>query len=235
MSNISSSSQFAGPGRPWEDRERNGCVAGLIVLAFILLVFGGLIALGVTIAGLSTIGSKSFDIVMLIGGIVGLAVSIVLMILLYPQMKVPSRFKPRIAVPPSVLGQPFDVRFQPKQRLNPVGTVQFTPYGMHIEGMQEASTGTIFLVGALLSTAFRKKFTRDIPYEHVSSVDVEGKKISMLTPTEEPNLFIYRVSHMDGERLYRELYAHYPNTVAKWAHLFVAQPPPAPPAVPPAS
>lgn len=235
MSTAGGSSQFAFPGNPWEDRERNGCVAGLIVLAFILLVFGGLIALGVTIAGLSTIGSKSFDFVMLIGGIVGLGVSIVLMILLYPQMKVPSRFKPRITVPPTVLGQPFDVRFQPKQRLNPVGTVQFTPYGLHVEGMQEAATGTIFLVGALLSTAFRKKFTRDVPYEYVTSVEVEGKKVSMLTPTEEPNLFVYRVSQIDGERLYRELYAHYPNTVAKWAHLFTVQPPPTPPAVPPVS
>lgn len=222
------------PGKPWEERERNGCVASLLALAFILLIFAGLAALIITIAGFT---SSEFNLGMVIGGIVGLGVSVVLMILIYPQLKVPARYKPRFLVPPNTLGQPFDVRFQPKQRLNPIGMVQFTLYGVHIEGMQEASTGAIFLFGWLLASAFRKKFTRDIPYQYITSVQIEGQKATLLTPTEEPNLFIFRVSFMDGERFYRELYAHYPNTVVQWAHLFVGAPvstpqPPAPPQVP---
>lgn len=234
--NIQNTSLQSPQGLPWEDRERNGCVAMLLGLAFILLVFAGLGAIIFILAGAT---SSTFDIWSVVGGIVGLGVSIVLMILIYPQLKVPSRYKTRIVVPPTALGQPFDVRFQPKQRLNPIGSVQFTPYGVHIEGQQEASTGAIFLFGWLIASAFRKKFVRDIPYQYITSVQIEGKKATLLTPTEEPNLFIFRVSYMDGERLYRELYAHYPNTVAQWAHLFVGQPgatpapPPVPPAVPP--
>jgi len=157
---------------------------------------------------------------------------------------VPSAFKPRFKFPPNVLGQIFDVRFQPKQRLSPIGTIQFGPYGLHIEGQQEASTGQVVLLGALLSTAFRKKFTRDIPYSYTSSVEVKGKQVSLITPTEEPNQFIFRVSALDGERLYRELYAHFPNSVAQWAYLFVGQagngtvgqaPTAMPPTTPPAS
>jgi hypothetical protein len=228
MSNINEGSGIGMQAKPWEDKERNGCVQGLIGLAYVLLIFLGL---GGLIAALISI--SPFEAVALVIGLVCVAVSVVLLVILTPQLKIPASFKPRIVVPPNVLGQPFDVRFQPKQRLNPIGTVAFTPYGVHIEGIQEASTGTIFMVGWLISTAFRKKFVRDVPYQYISTVGVEGKKISLMTPTEEPNLFIFRCSMMDGERMYRELYAHFPNSVAQWAHLFVGQSkPPAPPSIP---
>ncbi len=223
----------AAPLPPWVDKERNGCLQTLIIFGFVLLIMVGLTTLGATIVILSDSGT--FEIWSFVGSLVFLGLSIVGMIFLYPQLKVPSAFKSHYVGPSNVLGIPFEVRFiGGKQRMLPSGTVWFGDAAVRITGTQEAGACTYLFWGWLLASLFRKQVMRDMAYQYVTLVSVIGKTITLSLPTEPPNIFTFRVSLQDGERAYRELCYHFPAQMQQYQDLFKNSPSvkPTPPPAP---
>jgi hypothetical protein len=77
------------------------------------------------------------------------------------------------------------------------------------------------LIPALILAYYigRKEMTRAIAYQDITSCAVKGRSLSLACTGETPNKFNIRVATPDGERLYRELWKHYPQAVAQWGNL----------------
>ncbi len=216
----------AEPLPPWVDKERNGCLAGLLILAFVILIMvaiGGLITTLMFLTDTSMFSNSG--IWGFVIAIVVLGLSIVGMIFLFPQLKVPAAFKSHYIGPSNTLGIPFEVRFQGgKQRMLPVGTVWFGDAALRVTGTQEAGACTYLFWGWLWASMFRKQVMRDMAYQYVTLVSVIGKTVTLSLPTEPPNMFTFRVSLQDGERLYRELCYHFPAQTQQFQALFTKSP-----------
>jgi len=59
-----------------------------------------------------------------------------------------------------------------------------------------------------------KKLTNVIPYKEINEIQLDGRTLEFHM-IEEPGLLNVRVGLCDGERLYRELFHHYPFVVSK--------------------
>lgn len=216
----------SGPKFPWDEKEQNGCVYGLEVLGFVVLIVCGLGGLITSIVFLSELNRPTNNTVLtIIASIVILAGSIVGMIFLVKPMKIPAAYKPRAqyVFQPTVLGQPFDVRFKPVQQVQPLGIVQFTEQAIHVEGVQQGQSCLIFLVGWLLYSLFNKKFKLDFPYSQLIAMNSTGKTVTLNFSVGEPSQFVFRVSAVDGERLYRELLYHFPQQMELYRDVILSK------------
>jgi hypothetical protein len=216
----------AGPKYPWDEKEQNGCVYGLEVFGFIVLIMSGLGGLITAIVFLQELNSPTNNTILtIIVSIVILAGSIVGMIFLVKPMKIPAAYKPRAqyVFQPTVLGQPFDVRFKPVQQVQPVGIVQFTEQAIHVEGVQQGKSCWLFLLGWLLYSLFNKKFNLDFLYSQLVTMSCTGKTVTLNFSAGEPNQFVFRVSMLDGERLYRELLYHFPQQMEQYRDVILGK------------
>ena len=59
------------------------------------------------------------------------------------------------------------------------------------------------------------KWSTHIPKEEIQSIALEGRTITFSHPAKKANI-VLRVAKSDGERLYRELYHHFPSSVSRW-------------------
>ena len=209
----------SGPKYPWDEKEQNGCVYGLEVLGFVVLIASGLGGLITSIVFLSELNRPTNNTVLtIIVSIVILAGSIVGMIFLVKPMKIPAAYNPRAqyVFQPTALGQAFDVRFKPVQQVQPVGIVQFTEQAIHVEGVQQGQSCLIFLVGWLLYSLFNKKIQPGFYIQPINHHELHGKTVTLNFSAGEPSQFIFRVSAVDGERLYRELLYHFPQQMEQY-------------------
>ena len=134
-------------------------------------------------------------------------------------------FRPRTSVPPSVLGQPIDIAMT--KPIRGMGSLQFTNSGIKIQ----AENATVIhigpdLVADLILTAithllFKRRVKIDLGYEQITEIKVAGRNISVLTHEGKAKGTKFTVSSGDGERLYRELNAHYPSAIEEWRHLLL--------------
>ena len=58
-----------------------------------------------------------------------------------------------------------------------------------------------------------------IAYSQVTDINVTGRSVILYSPDEKIKKTKFRVSSADGERLYRELNAHFPGAIEEWRHL----------------
>jgi hypothetical protein len=213
------------PLPPWVDKERNGCLQSLIVGGFVILVLAGLGCLiGALVyltepGGLSGTGAVGAFVTTL----VILAASVVGMVFLAPQLKVPAAFKSHYVGPSNVLGSPFEIRFTTGYANGDRGTIWFSDYGIQVTGKENVSCGLWFFIG-WLAYFFRQNYVRDVPYQAVSLVSVVGKTVIFATPVAPIQRLRFRVALEDGERLYRELCYHFPAQMQQYQALFANSP-----------
>ena len=134
-------------------------------------------------------------------------------------------FRPRTSVAPTVFGEPIDIAMT--QPIRGMGRLQFTNSGMNIQ----AENATVIhigpdLVADLILTAithllFKRRVKLDFGYEQITEIKVVGRNVSMLAHDGMAKSTKFKVSSGDGERLYRELSAHYPGAIEEWRHLLV--------------
>ena len=138
------------------------------------------------------------------------------------------------------LGDSFAVRFdrlRSTRTFNGTGSARFTETHMVCYGTMEPSIvyqlGIIVvvtlipyvlfgvglgLIPALLIAYYtgRKEMARYIKYEEIQSFSLKGRSANVRCSGEFPNRVKFRVAPHDGERLYHELFIHYPEPVSFW-------------------
>jgi len=132
-------------------------------------------------------------------------------------------FRPRTSVPPRVLGQPIDIAMT--KPIRGMGRLQFTNSGINIQ----AENATVIHIGpdlladliltAITHLLFKRRVKFDLGYEQITEIKVAGRKVSAFAHDAKVRATKFKVSSHDGERLYRELNAHYPRAIEEWRHL----------------
>ena len=234
---------------PWQERQLGYGPKLLAMFGFALLTVTALIS-GitwiVTVPGLLINGPGPRDTIgemltvgLLLTGI--LAVSVFGLIKLYPFVSAPNRFTPSYGqVPPSLVGQPFEVRFQrPRwsRSFRGKGMLRFEADQLVLDGTLEPSAlfqiGIVVVVTLVPLLAFgvglgllpalllafllgKKKQSRTVLYSSVSDLVVRGCRATFTTPGDAPNKVALYVAQQDGERLYRELAQRFPAALGGW-------------------
>lgn len=153
----------------------------------------------------------------------------------------PGDFKPKASPTASNLpGQPFEVRFAKmliSRSFSGTGTVKFDEEHMVLDGTLPPNIGLqlgiivvvtvvplvlfgfgLGIIPALILASLigKEKTSRRVLYRDILDLSVKERIVSASCSGEGPNKFKFRVASFDGERLYRELYHHYPEAVAEW-------------------
>ncbi len=138
----------------------------------------------------------------------------------------PYDFRPRISVPATVLGQSIDIVMT--KPIRGIGSLHFTDSRITIqaEGHTAINLGTDLVVDLIFAAInyllFKSNVNIDLSYEQIAEIKIAARQVSMLAREGKAQELKFIVSILDGERLYRELNAHYPSAIQEWAHLFLA-------------
>jgi hypothetical protein len=203
-------SQISAPGspsvtwiaRPWEDKEVSRGVKFLIKT---LLTSFTLISLIAACTLLIQMGNN-------LGGWVAFLVfafgQVIVYLVARRYLSPATQYRPSAAIiQPDRMGEPFKVRFQYTALLIfPVrgkGTLGFDESAIQFEGLVHNSEGDPIYVNPLL------------PYNEVI-LDLNGRTIGLTCLHADPSFMKIRLGTDDGERFYRELALHLPNTVASF-------------------
>ncbi|NWF70973.1 MAG: hypothetical protein HXY40_17955 [Chloroflexi bacterium] len=177
-------------------------------------------------------------------GLVALAVAlavIFVLVKLWPLLRAPTDFKPKWTPADSKkLGQSFEVRHMRALVNDASGSVLFGERTLHLSGKVNPNIlivlGVIVVVTVIPLIIFRvglglipallialligkKDQNYDVDYTTITDISVKGRIVELKAANSpRPNHFQFAVSLPDGERLYRELAAHCPQTVAAWKH-----------------
>ncbi|MBA3468682.1 MAG: hypothetical protein H0T53_03460 [Herpetosiphonaceae bacterium] len=220
---------------PGIDREQyqtsRQALTWFMVIVSLLLIgaLSGVIALGV-LAHLFGIGNVIFNLTICLIAIPVCAACIVGVVTLMPVARRPVDFAPRLSVPSTVEGQPFDVRLQPKGMVGDSftgeGVVQFLPDHMTIDGMRNSfliqssilvavmvvtqqlvEIQGIGVIPAIILSSYlgRTKIVQTIPYHAIRTIILDGNTITLACPSLSPNTFIFYVASVDGSRLHGEI------------------------------
>ena len=83
-----------------------------------------------------------------------------------------------------------------------------------------ATIGLGYLFKKLATSGDKKRINWPIrlPKEAIEKVSVNGRTMVISHAGKKPDIEL-RVAEEDGERLYRELYRHYPGSVSRWTYL----------------
>jgi len=231
---------------PWQIKEMNVGVKFLVTLAVIVLVmvalgtgFGALVGLGTLFNSTSdTLLTNLLSLVIMLALTGGSGVAL---FFLWPQMRKPTSFTPKTGITePSRAAALLSVKFEPPAfatTLRGDGTVTFTESDLMLSGTQPPNglvqLGVVLVVTVLPLAIFgcglgllpalvlayyigRKQVTLAIPYSQVMVQSVKGTTVHLKAAASSPDNVRFRVSSLDGERLYRELYQRLPQAVSPW-------------------
>lgn len=159
---------------------------------------------------------------------------------LWPLASAPAHFTPSYsAVPATVTGHPFEVRYQRAgwgRTMSGKGTVRFDADGLAVAGYVTPSPLlqiivvivftvvplVLFSVGlglipALLFAHYlgRKHLVTTLPYHQLGDPAVQGCRVNVAGPG-TPQKMSFVVADVDGERLYRELLPRFPGALGGW-------------------
>ncbi len=202
------------------------CMFGLILWS--VYVIGIALALG----NLSPQAHPSVGYILLHGvaPIAGIVVGITGWLMIRRYAFKPLDFKPPYPVQAGTLGKSFTILMG--QPVDGWGTLLFAADGLKLR----AKAGGFEYVNVLdiirsiifqLARYVVKKILRTyeanytIAYPQVTDIKVTGRNVILYSPDEKIKKTKFRVSSADGERLYRELNAHFPSAIEEWRHLLV--------------
>jgi hypothetical protein len=231
---------------PWLEREEPSLVrfVALFVWSICALVavgsFGiGVLSLDAYLSSQPTILTPSP--VRLAVAVSCFGLSLLGLIALYPYSADPAKFTPEYrALNSTVQGQPFHVKFRRHWHYRTFwgdGRVQFTDTQLVIGGYIEPIapirilSGIIVLALSLipivghivlaLMHVIRDRLAptmpRHIPYTNLRIVRVKGCRVTLTIQDGFPEMIILQAARCDGQRLYGELYHHFPAAVVGWA------------------
>jgi hypothetical protein len=66
------------------------------------------------------------------------------------------------------------------------------------------------------SPRYGSLWSLQLPFEEIYEICIDGRTIDFISMIENFGLITLRVGLCDGERLYRELYCHYPSAISEW-------------------
>jgi len=139
-------------------------------------------------------------------------------------------FRPRYSIVPTVLGEPMSIAMT--KPIRGTGSLQFTNSGIRIQAKNAPAGGsasndsiTGFIVGLIwdltINEITKRKVEFDFGYEQITEIKVARRNVSVLARAIPSKAIRFMVSSRDGERLYRELNAHYPSAVEEWKYLLL--------------
>jgi hypothetical protein len=138
-------------------------------------------------------------------------------------------FRPRTSVAPTVLGAPIDMAMS--KPIHGSGMLQFTDSGIEIRAENtiggHLGGGADFVADLIVSLIltgiayllFKRIIKIDWGYEQITDLKVVGRSVVVFALDGTAHETKFKVSSHDGERLYRELNAHYPRAIEEWRHL----------------
>ena len=172
--------------------------------------------------------------------ILALAGSVICMVPILRALRRPVPIKiSYMPVDATVIGFPFDVKFTRGiwgRSLSGNGSLRFEPNGLHVIGKMEPHsllTISIVLIVTVLPYIFfgiglgvipalwlgynigRSNIDLVLPYESLGKPKLAGLNFTAQR-AEAPHTIKLQVSHLDGERLYREVRQRYPHLVSNW-------------------
>jgi hypothetical protein len=246
QSQTSTMPQYPSAKRPWMDKEYSVGMKLLIGTGFVFLVLiafgaGSVFLLALSTLGTEAIGSALLNITI---SLAVTAASVFGLVKLWPIAFSPAAVKQKhgVGYPATSLGSIFSTRYGAiafARTFTGEGSMTFLDKSLTVHGTMPPNAGVqlgviivvtvvplvvfgcgLGLIPALLiaQAIGKKEMSVDTTYEQMSEVKVEGCNLTFrrILPMEGPRKIKLRIPQADGERLYRELYAHKPEAVAMW-------------------
>lgn len=213
---------------PWEEKEVKYSTKLLATMGAILLALlggAGVFSLPVFLLSLLAMGNFASTLFNMFLTLAASVLCIFGLVKLLPYVTAQTSVQPKADPTIStILASPFDVRFESNQSgrsFGGDGIVQFQEEHLIVEGFLGASTTDQLVLGGIgaIATGRAGMRKRNISYKDILALSVKGCSVSLSCSGEAPNKIKFRVVSSDGERLYRELYHHYPKAVARWDNL----------------
>ena len=126
-------------------------------------------------------------------------------------------------VNPKDLGKPFEIYYY--EPFIGYGQIRFSSYGIGFLFPKSIIDGPRYSLESILVSEIRKAINQgefgnslinEIPVKEIYEIQLDGRTLEIIHMIENLGLFIIRFSLQDGERLYRDLYKHYPHVVSEW-------------------
>jgi hypothetical protein len=140
----------------------------------------------------------------------------------------PLNFNPPHLVPAGALSIPFAIYMG--KPVDGWGVLLFAPDGLKLKAKAsryeavnvfDIVRSIVFLLARFVVKNMLRTYQANytIPYSQVTDVKVFRRRVMLHSPDEKIKKTMFWVSSADGERLYRELNAHFPSAIEEWRHL----------------
>jgi hypothetical protein len=222
---------------PWQDPPLNfftrviGFI-GILCLAGLILWSAWVLTVDLAQGNLSSPAHPSVGYILLHGvvPVAGIVAGITGWRMIRRYVFKPLDFQPPYPIPARTLGTSFTIFMD--WPVDGWGTLLFAPEGLKLRAKASGfeAVNVLDIIRSIIFQLARyvvKKLLRTyeanyiIAYSQVTGIKVTGRSVILYSPDGKIKKTKFRVSSADGERLYRELNAHFPGAIEEWRHLLV--------------